>query len=95
MEPAVNPALEAQAVGRVYRLGQRKSVQVIRMRIEDSIETRMDEMSSKKYGEAKKPDPEKEETTENGVAAVPYVGHIARDKGVSFAQEEFDTLFGV
>ena len=29
-EPAVNPALEAQAAGRVYRLGQRKSVQVKR-----------------------------------------------------------------
>ena len=33
MEPAMNPALEAQAIGRVYRLGQRKNVEIVRMLI--------------------------------------------------------------
>ena len=30
MEPALNPALEAQAIGRVHRLGQNKAVEIVR-----------------------------------------------------------------
>ncbi len=57
MEPAMNPALEAQAVGRVYRLGQRKEVKIIRMRIKDSFESRLVKVHKKKFGEATKPAP--------------------------------------
>lgn len=56
MEPAMNPALEAQAVGRVYRLGQRKPVTVIRMRMKDSFETRLAKVLKRKFDTAKKPD---------------------------------------
>ena len=92
MEPAMNPALEAQAIGRVYRLGQRKSVQVIRMRVENTIETRMVDMLSKKFGEAKKPDPERD----NGDVdvAMAAVGHMTTDKE-KLVVNEFDALFGV
>lgn len=56
MEPAMNPALEAQAVGRVYRLGQRKPVTVIRMQMKDSFETRLVKVLKRKFDTAKKPD---------------------------------------
>ena len=58
MEPAMNPALEAQAVGRVYRLGQRKSVKIIRMQMKDSFESRLVGVLKKRYGDATKPNPE-------------------------------------
>ena len=50
MEPALNPALEAQAIGRVHRLGQVNPVEVTRFAIKNSIEERILKMQSKKYG---------------------------------------------
>ena len=50
MEPGFNPALEAQAIGRVHRLGQKRSVEICRLVIKDSFETRMISFLSKKYG---------------------------------------------
>lgn len=50
MEPALNPALEAQAIGRVHRLGQKHKVEVLRLIMEDSVETRMLKLSAQKYG---------------------------------------------
>jgi superfamily II DNA or RNA helicase len=50
MEPCFNPALEAQAVGRVHRLGQKRNVEIIRLLMKDSVESRMVEMLEKKYG---------------------------------------------
>lgn len=49
MEPCFNPSLEAQAVGRVHRLGQTQNVEIIRLIMEDSVETRMVQMIAKKY----------------------------------------------
>ena len=40
MEPCFNVALEDQAVGRVYRLGQKREVHVVRLIVEDTIEAR-------------------------------------------------------
>jgi len=57
MEPAMNPALEAQAVGRVYRLGQRKPVQVIKLRMKDSFESRLVKVLKKKFDTVSKPAP--------------------------------------
>jgi superfamily II DNA or RNA helicase len=50
MEPCFNPALEAQAIGRVHRLGQTRNVEIIRLLVKDSVESRMVEMLEKKYG---------------------------------------------
>jgi hypothetical protein len=50
MEPSFNPALEAQAIGRCHRLGQKRPVETIRLIIEDSIESRMSNFIMKKYG---------------------------------------------
>jgi hypothetical protein len=110
MEPSMNPALEAQAVGRVYRLGQTKSVQVIRMRVEDTIESRMATVLAKKYGASKKPAPAEEASSKEGegdeegkegkgekckVSATIAVGHLASDKAPSLLEDEFDALYGV
>lgn len=50
MEPCFNPALEAQAIGRVQRLGQTRSVEIVRLVMQDSVETRIRTMLDKKYG---------------------------------------------
>ena len=50
MEPALNPALEAQAIGRVHRLGQKHKVEVLRLIMTESVETRMLKLSAKKFG---------------------------------------------
>jgi SNF2 family DNA or RNA helicase len=39
MEPCFNPALEAQAIGRVYRLGQKRRVETIRLLMNDSVDS--------------------------------------------------------
>jgi superfamily II DNA or RNA helicase len=49
MEPGFNPALEAQAIGRVHRLGQKRNVEICRLVIKDSFESRMVEFLKKKY----------------------------------------------
>ncbi|ETN44379.1 uncharacterized protein HMPREF1541_10559 [Cyphellophora europaea CBS 101466] len=48
MEPLWNPAAEAQAVDRVYRIGQTRPVVVKRYFMEDSIETVIMELAGKK-----------------------------------------------
>jgi superfamily II DNA or RNA helicase len=72
MEPSFNPALEAQAVGRVMRLGQKRNVEIVRLVIADSFETRMVQFLEKKYGlsfetstEDSEPDSEDNHVSEN------------------------------
>lgn len=48
MEPQFNPAMENQAVDRVYRLGQKRDVVTMRFIIKDSFEVRMLELQRKK-----------------------------------------------
>ena len=55
----------------------------------------MAKMLEKKIGEARKPDPENEETMKSGAATVSAAGHLARDNAVSFVEDKFDALFGV
>ena len=38
MEPALDAALEAQAVGRIHRIGQRRETTILRVRMKDTIE---------------------------------------------------------
>lgn len=49
MEPGFNPALEAQAIGRVHRLGQKRNVEICRLVMKDSFESRMVNFLKKKY----------------------------------------------
>lgn len=48
MEPFWNPAVENQAVDRIYRLGQTKSVQTIRYVMDKTIETNMLKVQQRK-----------------------------------------------
>ena len=48
MEPQFNPAAEAQAVDRVHRLGQTRSVTITRFIMSDSFEEKMLELQRKK-----------------------------------------------
>ena len=48
MEPMWNPAAEAQAVDRIYRIGQKRAVIIKRYQIEDSIEMKIVELARKK-----------------------------------------------
>eukprot|EP00549_Striatella_unipunctata_P019509 CAMPEP_0118678498 /NCGR_PEP_ID=MMETSP0800-20121206/3254_1 /TAXON_ID=210618 ORGANISM="Striatella unipunctata, Strain CCMP2910" /NCGR_SAMPLE_ID=MMETSP0800 /ASSEMBLY_ACC=CAM_ASM_000638 /LENGTH=353 /DNA_ID=CAMNT_0006574365 /DNA_START=247 /DNA_END=1308 /DNA_ORIENTATION=+ len=98
LEPCFNPALEHQAIGRVHRLGQKRSVEVIRLVVNNSIESRMVKILEKKYGkymESKVADSKDEgttkqqESTKNSIA-----GSIARDKPDMVAYE-YDVLFGI
>jgi len=41
LEPSVNPALEEQAIGRVYWMGQLKPTTVKRLVVSDSVESRL------------------------------------------------------
>eukprot|EP00525_Craspedostauros_australis_P006064 CAMPEP_0198111860 /NCGR_PEP_ID=MMETSP1442-20131203/3791_1 /TAXON_ID= /ORGANISM="Craspedostauros australis, Strain CCMP3328" /LENGTH=388 /DNA_ID=CAMNT_0043768461 /DNA_START=103 /DNA_END=1269 /DNA_ORIENTATION=+ len=50
MEPSFNPALERQAVGRVHRLGQKRSVEIIKLVVENSVEERIIKVVEKKFG---------------------------------------------
>lgn len=95
MEPSFNPALEAQAIGRVHRLGQKRNVEIVRFSMKDSVETRILEMlkkrnepsasSNEKDGESDKRSPK--------VTAAPLVGSLVSDKTTVLARE-FDILFG-
>lgn len=81
MEPSFNPAVEAQAIGRVHRLGQKRKVEIIRMVMKDSVETRIQKMLKKKYGD-------------KGPSEEALVGSIQFDK-TKVLSNEFDILYGV
>ena len=50
MEPTLNPALEAQAIGRVHRLGQAHPVEITRFIVKNSIEERIISIKKAKFG---------------------------------------------
>ncbi len=50
LDSITNEGLEAQAIGRVHRLGQRKTVNIYRMYIQDTIESRILGLRKKKRG---------------------------------------------
>ena len=52
MEPSFNPALEAQAIGRIHRLGQERPVEIVRLLVQNSYEDRMMNFLKKKYGKS-------------------------------------------
>ena len=93
MEPALNPALVAQAVGRVHRIGQTKKVQIVRLIMKDSIEERMETLVQRKYGDAANEDC----PATQGAAATTIVGNLSRESKSqsSTKREDFDLLFGI
>lgn len=49
LDPWWNPAVEFQAIDRIYRLGQFKCIRVIRFIIHNTIEERILQLQEKKY----------------------------------------------
>jgi len=101
MEPCFNPALEAQAIGRVHRLGQKRAVTITHLVMKDSVESRIRKMLEKKYGSASATavldDAEgtDDDDDDKKPAAKPAaLGSIATDKA-TVMEDEFDLLFGV
>lgn len=47
-DPWWNPCVESQAMDRIHRLGQNRPVEVRRLIIENSIESRIDQLQEKK-----------------------------------------------
>ena len=48
MDPWWNPAVEDQAFDRIHRLGQHRPIRIVRMIIENSIESRILQLQEKK-----------------------------------------------
>lgn len=105
MEPSFNPALEAQAIGRVHRLGQKRPVEIVRFIVKNSFEERMVNFLEEKYGghsgekskdtpgNGKKKD-SSAESKDDGIQCIDIAGNLKTDKAELVAAE-FDTLFGV
>jgi hypothetical protein len=55
MEPVMNPALEAQAIGRSWRMGQLRPVTVHKLYIKDSVEERIMELVAQRVVPGGKP----------------------------------------
>ena len=55
MEPVMNPALEAQAIGRSWRMGQLRPVTVHKLYIKDSVEERIMELVAQRVAPGGKP----------------------------------------
>jgi superfamily II DNA or RNA helicase len=94
MEPCFNPALEAQAVGRVWRLGQQRPVEIVRLQIKDSIEGRICKMLEKKFNDGNRMSSNSAEDGENPRCPNTLIGSLRMDKS-SLMADEFDLLFGL
>ena len=101
MEPSFNPALEAQAIGRIHRLGQKRPVEIVRLVVKNSFEDRMMTFLEQKYGsksqkqeqtESENDASDKKTVDENVCNTI--AGNLKTDKAQLVA-EEFDILFGV
>ena len=94
------PALELQAIGRVHRLGQKREVEITRLIMKESIETRLLELLKKKYGDSTniKKDDKKDSDSDSEEKKAPkkaaaVVGCVSTDR-TKVVTEEFDLLFG-
>ena len=111
MEPSFNPALEAQAIGRIHRLGQKRPVEIVRLVVKNSFEERMMTFLKQKYGS--KSQKQEQTESENDASDKKTVDNDASDKKsvdqnicntiagnlktdkAQLVAEEFDILFGV
>ena len=97
MEPSFNTALEAQAIGRVHRLGQKRSTQVTRLVMKDSIETRLIKVRERRTANDQSlgddDGGDKKSEAANGAFGL-LLGSLKSDRATIMA-EEFDCLFGI
>ncbi|KAL3701101.1 hypothetical protein R1sor_019123 [Riccia sorocarpa] len=97
LEPCLNPALEEQAVGRCWRMGQERPVVIKRLYVENSVEANILKLLRSRYGTRSESDsPDSDTSTrparswKNGVGDV--AGCIRTDKQ-NLRLNEFEILF--
>jgi superfamily II DNA or RNA helicase len=93
LEPCLNPALEAQAIGRVHRLGQTKPTTVKRLIVANSVEARMVEVVKKRV--AGRATGEEKPAAIDPHAAEPTIAGGLQTDSVSLGATELAQLFGV
>lgn len=93
LEPCLNPALEMQAIGRVYRLGQKRKVEVTRFVVNNTIETKIVETVAIKHGRVQQADSNIAAKSDD-IIGDQAVGYVNSDKA-ALVEEEYDWLFGV
>ncbi len=81
-------SLPSQAIGRVHRLGQKREVEVVRLLVKDSVETRIRAFLKHKYSASNDVD---------NANIVGPLGNQATEKNpmTKIVTAEFDILFGV
>lgn len=87
--------MEAQCIGRVHRLGQKRPVEIVRLIMNDSVETRMVQMLKDKYGGDKSDDNNDEVSPSKKFSNTcnSMVGNVHTEKATILTRE-FDILFG-
>ncbi|XP_024528527.1 DNA repair protein RAD5A-like [Selaginella moellendorffii] len=93
LEPCLNPALEEQAVGRCWRMGQERPVVIKRLYVENSVEANILKLfRSRNFGSsALSPDGENR-GSKTGKAGLDVAGCIRTDKQ-NLRLNEFELLF--
>ena len=81
LEPMLNAALEAQAVGRCWRMGQAREVRVVKLFVKDTVEDRVLELNDQRAAAA---------AARAHMDALP--GAITRDVA-KVSEDEFEILF--
>lgn len=92
LEPSFNPALEHQSIGRVHRLGQKRNVEIVRLVMDASIETRMGKLREEKYGNSSSG--EEDSKPRADPVKDTMVGSVFQDKA-HIVGREMDLLFGL
>lgn len=90
MEPSMNPALEAQAVGRVHRLGQTRPVEVVRLLVDDSIETRLRAVLRRQFGGTAAAAAAKETDVDQGAATQDKASEGATQDKTGTSEKDVD-----
>ena len=52
MEPSLNPSIEAQAINRIHRIGQKRETQVFKFIMRNSVEQAIDELTIQQVGDS-------------------------------------------
>ncbi|CAM9341014.1 unnamed protein product, partial [Laminaria digitata] len=93
LEPLLNLALEKQAVGRVFRLGQSRPVTVTKLALKDSIETRI--LAMQKSEASTEPTPSSSAEANSSSISSGVAGNISTDDAKNLKIEEYNALFGL
>ena len=93
MEPCLNPALELQAIGRVHRLGQKRKVEIVRIVMTNTVETRLMKVLKRKYGKSNDTNTTKATRTPTPTTASAAAITASNKKSKAMEEEEEDEDF--